>query len=131
MNRRQAFIMVSQILPTCGPATPAGVYLTPENILPIQPPANMICTRLTIQVQGPNDYASAPVYSEIVVNNNPPKHGADGIKLTTLYDINALSVIPANFVLEDFSDLGITGTLYVAANTDNTPICILYEGFYK
>ena len=130
MAKKTAFIVISQNIDDCGANDPAGEFTLPHNQLQIQPPANMIVTRLTIQVQGYN-YATA-LYYEIIFSNTPMRSAQSGFKLQTFYDVNALAVVPSSFSMENFQDEGMNGTLYVANCTGNvTPICVIYEGYYR
>jgi len=127
-----AFIVQTITLQDAQPSGGAsnGVYQAPDTVAAIQPPASIQCTRLTIQVQGKPDYTT-PGYVEIVISNNPPKSGSDGFKLTTWYDVNGGAYIPGVYSLENYQEEGITGTLYITANTPDAIVCIIYEGYYR
>ncbi len=128
--RRKAFVVVAQDLVSVGNTTPTGALVNPQNIATIQPPAKMVVTRITVQVQGV-DYTSATYY-EILVSNNPPISASDGFKINCTLDGRGVCQLPNQFTFETFDDNGgIETTLYIAnTGSDRCPIAIVYEGYY-
>lgn len=103
--------------------------LDTAKVASINPPANMICTRCTIQVIGA---ANATKSGVVCISSQMPMSGLNGFVLVNSEDPLTGIIQPSKFTFENFNKYPWSQTIYLAAIAINSSalhnLSIIWEG---